>query len=310
MRRLTILTSLLLALTLAVACGGGGDDGDSVDDGATSEPTASSEVSFEGVQPVGANSELVVGENRFNLGLLTADNKYINGPDIDELTLRFYFGGEPRDEQPARFVWATEGESGIFVANTTFDQAGEWEVEPLLTANGEAVDIARGRFTVLADGSAPTIGDAAPPTENATASSEPNMAKLTTDPEPNDAFYEMTVAQALEDGKPFVVVFATPAFCQTRFCGPILDNVKAVQPDFADRANFIHIEPYNLNDDGSLATDEQGFPVAAPPTQEWGLRREPWIFVVDTQGNVSARFEGAVDKAELSAAIEAAGAAA
>lgn len=307
MRRLTILISLALALTLAAACGGGDDNGSG--DDTTPQPTTAEALDPANVIPVGADSELVVGANRFDLGLLTTDRKYITGPQVEKLVLRFSFGGDVKDEQPARFIWSTPDVAGIFAVNTTFDQAGAWEVAPLLTVGGEETALETLPFQVFADGQAPTIGDPAPPTENLTATTAPTRAALTTDPEPNDAFYQMTVAQALQDGKPFVVVFATPAFCRTRFCGPILENVKAVLPEFAGRANFIHIEPYNLKDDGSLATDEQGFPVAAPPTEEWGLQREPWVFVVDTQGKISARFEGAIAPDELRAALEAAGAA-
>jgi hypothetical protein len=116
----------------------------------------------------------------------------------------------------------------------------------------------------------------------------------------------MTVTQALAAHKPFVVVFATPAFCQSRLCGPELDNVKAIQPDFAGRVNFIHIEPYDLDQSGSLVTAPDGGPKTAQSTIDWNLLSEPWVFIVGADGKISDRFEGSASPDELRQAIQAA----
>jgi hypothetical protein len=38
---------------------------------------------------------------------------------------------------------------------------------------------------------------------------------------------------------------------------------------------------------------------------EWGLTSEPWVFVVDSAGNVSAKFEIFLSEDELRAALDA-----
>ena len=60
----------------------------------------------------------------------------------------------------------------------------------------------------------------------------------------------MTVAEAIDTKKPTLIAFATPAFCQTRFCGPVIEEVVApLAKDYRGRANFVHIEPYRLVDE-------------------------------------------------------------
>ena len=54
------------------------------------------------------------------------------------------------------------------------------------------------------------------------------------------------MADALAAGRPFVLVFATPLFCSSRTCGPTLDNVKGIAAPYKDRIDFIHVEPYKL----------------------------------------------------------------
>jgi len=71
-----------------------------------------------------------------------------------------------------------------------------------------------------------------------------------------------------------------------------------VAPDFP-LVNFIHVEIYENLD---ATTREELWVVEA--VDVWRLPSEPWVFVVDATGTIAARFEGAVDPAELRAALE------
>ena len=102
------------------------------------------------------------------------------------------------------------------------------------------------------------------------------------------------------------MIFATPAFCTSRFCGPVLDNVKEVQRDFADTVTFIHIEPFELDDEGLQRMADDGSLVVSMTTLEWNLQTEPWVFILDANGIVSSRIEQAASPQELTAIIEAA----
>ena len=286
MRRIALLATTLIALSLALAaCGGSSGSG-----------------SQSKITPLAGNSELVIGPNRFAIGLVNEANERIleSGSSVH---LQFFDpDGALASEHDAKFVWAIPGETGFWATDVSFDRAGNWRFEVTVSSDGKDATAAV-TFNVVDRAFAPKIGDPAPPADNLTLAQESNMKRLSTDPQPNNDFYQMTVTQALEARKPFVVVFATPLFCTSQFCGPVLNNVKAVAPEFAGKVNFIHIEPYDLAADGTLVTDTQGAPVVAAPTVQWNLQTEPWVFVVGADGKVAARFESAVSSDEVLTAI-------
>jgi hypothetical protein len=142
-------------------------------------------------------------------------------------------------------------------------------------------------------------GEQAPASVTRVSADFPDLGLISTDPHPDPAMYEVSVADALGSGTPTVVVFATPGFCASATCGPLLDQVKALQGDYPG-VEFIHVEIY---EDLSVTDPEELTPVAA--VAEWGLPSEPWVFVVDGSGMVTASFEGAARDEELSAAIAA-----
>jgi hypothetical protein len=109
----------------------------------------------------------------------------------------------------------------------------------------------------------------------------------------------LTVADVLMAHRPFVVAFSTPLFCQSRMCGPVTDVVAQAYERHRSRAEFIHIEPFDLP-----TARTQGRLALTPVAQEWRLPSEPWVFVVGADGKVAARFEGLVTLEELSAAVE------
>ena len=103
-----------------------------------------------------------------------------------------------------------------------------------------------------------------------------------------------------------MLVFATPAFCTSLTCGPTLDVIKSAATPFKGRMDFIHVEPYELEmADGQLrpVLNPQNLPISVAATMEWGLPTEPYVFVVDANGNVSAKFEGIAAADELAAAF-------
>jgi hypothetical protein len=289
MRSFALIAVAGLMLGLAVACGG--DEKDTTPS-ETAGPTAVSGK----FNPRPGNSELVVGPNRVAIAVTNEQNEPLLGGPENSVQVAFD-GGESEE---AAFVEAIPDTSGFWVLRHTFDAAGQLPAVITVTSGDNTQDITV-TFEIQATSETPMIGASAPPTDNPTLASQPNTKQLTTDTDPNDAFYQLTVTEALAAQKPFVVVFATPAFCQTALCGPVLENVKAVQPEFADSVNFIHIEPYALDAEGGLA---EGQLTATQSTNDWHLRFEPWIFVVGADGKISDRFEGSASPEELRASIQ------
>jgi len=295
MRHYTMLAALFLALgLLGAACGGSSNSVVVIDGNGTPSRTTSNEKFI----PRPGNTELVVGPNRIAIGVVNEQNEPLLGDPGNSVQLQF--GDDPPEN--ATFVEAIPDASGFWVLRHTFEKAGE-EPAVVTIAKGDNKQELEVRFNVLASGTTPMVGANAPPTNNPTLTSQPNKKEITTDSKPNDAFYQMTVTQALAAQKPFVIVFATPAFCQTALCGPVLENVKAVQPEFAGTVNFIHIEPYVLDANGGLANGQLA---ATQSTTDWNLQTEPWIFVVGSDGKITDRFEGSASPDELRQSIQAA----
>jgi len=117
---------------------------------------------------------------------------------------------------------------------------------------------------------------------------------VSTNPDPQ--LYRMSVKDAVTKKKPFVVVFATPKYCTSRTCGPVVDVVSAVRKKHAKSGiEFIHAEIYQDND-----------PTKGENTwvREWKLPSEPWTFLVGSDGTIKSRFEGTVSANELDAAVK------
>ena len=121
------------------------------------------------------------------------------------------------------------------------------------------------------------------------------LAPLTTATHPDRQLYTTSVSQALAAHVPFVLTFATPKFCTSRTCGPVVDVVSHVRKQLADTdVRFIHVEVFSGNDPA------RGY---NRWMRQWGLQSEPWSFLVGRDGRIKAKFEGPVSVRELHAAV-------
>lgn len=260
--------------------------------------------------PVPVSTELAVGENRFLLNLLDASNEPLAAPDRS-VEMRFFDLAAdaeiPATTAQGAFLETAEGLPGLYRADVRFPCWGEWGVEVVAREADGTERTGRAIFPVRPRTTTPVIGGEAPASETPTADSAEEIAAISTDDDPDPDFYTTSVEQALTAGEPFLVIFSTPAFCRTRTCGPALDIVKSVAPDYADDVTFIHVEPYELAmADGRLqpVLSEQNLPVPVPAVTEWGLPTEPYIFVVDGEGLVRAKMEGVASADEIRAALD------
>jgi hypothetical protein len=129
----------------------------------------------------------------------------------------------------------------------------------------------------------PRPGDRAPLIRTPTAKSVGGDLDRLTTRIPPDTMNKVDYAEVL--GKePILLLFATPKFCQSRVCGPVVDVAQQAQHEFEGKANFIHMEIYNDND------PSQG---VRPQVRRFHLPTEPWLFAINREGIVSAAIEGA-----------------
>lgn len=273
MRRATAL--LIVALALA-ACG----------DDAAAGPFP------EGAFAFSASSNLAVGRERLLVAVSTPQGSRLAAPTIP-VTISVWLEGreDQSQELPGEFIWAVPDVSGLYKANFEFDQPGLWDVRVTPVGSDPLADFT---VEVSADATTPGVGDPAPQSDTPVVADHP-IAEISTDPTPDLRFYQLSLKDAVISGQPTVVVFATPRFCQTAICGPTLDRVKEIADAHPD-VNFVHVEVYtNLDDPANLQV--------VPAVVEWGLPTEPWVFVVDAAGIVTARFEGVVTPEEITAAL-------
>jgi len=299
---------LFLTMTVAAAaCAGGG-----VTPPASSVPRSPAASGGPEILPLIISSELTKGPTRLLFSLTDRANALIAAPDV-KVHLKFYDVDTATDtvvfESDARFLWAIDGQRGLYATDVTYPDAGRWGTRFTATLPDGSTKTVRADYDVVEAGSTIAIGAKAPSIETPTISSVGgDLRAVTTDKKPAERFYSTSVAAALAAGKPFVLVFATPAFCETAICGPTLDTVKAVARDYP-KLTFINVEPYQMRfENGSLqpALDASGQLRAAAWTEAFGLNTEPWVFVVGADGAVRAKFEAVVGGDELRAALDAA----
>ena len=185
------------------------------------------------------------------------------------------------------------GVTHLYVAHVRIDRPGTYWVlaEPV---GGRRIQ-ALGNLEVEEETSAPAIGAKAFPSRTPTLESESDVAELTTRDPPDYELLRHSVADSLAAHKPFVVTFATPKFCTSRTCGPVVDVVEAVRKRFAlTDIRFIHVEVYEGNNP-ALGSNRW--------FKEWRLTNEPWTFLVGRDGRVKERFAGSFSVTELTAAV-------
>ena len=135
--------------------------------------------------------------------------------------------------------------AGFYVVEQVkFDVPGVWEARFTVEGpRGHRIEVLPLAFAVQSATSAPGVGDTVPASRNPTSRDVEDLWEITThDPAVPD-FYHSTVAEALEQHRPILVVFSTPTFCISRVCGPVTDVVAALHKRYAERPAFIHVEP-------------------------------------------------------------------
>ena len=312
----------LVLTTLLAACGGGGD-GEGADGGGdppiaqkTDFPAASGRKLTElrkglGPGPVLAATVSVLnpGENRYGFALFDRARKQIRAESA-----AIYLA--PSGGGPAQGPFFARNESlavdppyqsqtvksdpdtarSIYVADVRFRQAGNYEVMGVVKLDGRLVAADPVAARVSREDPVPDVGARAPRIDTPTVESVGGDVGSIDTRVPPGTMHEHNFADVL--GKqPALLLFATPALCQSRVCGPVVDIAEQVKATHDGDTAFIHMEIYN---DNQL---EKGF---RPQVGAYRLPTEPWAFAIRRDGRIAARLEGAYSERELREAVEAA----
>ncbi len=171
----------------------------------------------------------------------------------------------------------------VYSAQLNLPSEGEWLIAAILKEDGELKGTLLPKAAVGEFKKIPEVGRKAPKIHTPTAQDvDGDLSKITTRIPP-DTQNKVDYADAL--GKePIVLLFATPEFCQSRVCGPVVDVAEQAKQEYGDKAAFIHMEIYNDNDPG------QG---VRPQARAFHLPNEPYLFAIDRRGVVRDTVEGA-----------------
>jgi hypothetical protein len=319
-RAAPLFAAVILVATAAIA-GCGGDDETSSE--TQPAPEASAFPSPEGRSidelmaeyPVDDNlviapsaTAYTLGENRFGFGVFTVDHTQIGDAEV-ALYAAPASGGAAEGPYPARVesletdaAFTAQTTSGdpdaakdVYVTDVDLDKPGEWRLIALVRNDDGDFSSATlaGPVVVRRTDPVPAVGEKAPVIHTPTVDEVGNVEQIDTRIPP-DTMHNVDFADVVGE-KPVVLLFATPALCQSRVCGPVVDIAEQAKNERPDDAAYIHMEIWNENN------PQAG---ARPQVRAYHLRTEPWLFVIDEQGRVSTRIEGAFSAGELNQALD------
>ena len=315
-----------LAALVALACSGGDDGTEQPTPAPTTEespasaqlgdPSDESEppvglelikgpLSEDGLQAIFATPDLGTGKHRVAFAL-TSRTGLIDTPTA---TVQSFYDPDPEAElsgEPVQTALATFRpfplvERGLYSTHLKFDRTGMWAIRATVFGEDGSPLRASLFFEVPERTRAPAVGDTAPKSESRTAADVERLSQLTTGSMQDPDLYRLTIADAVDSGLPTVIVMASPAFCTNAVCGPQVEVLQELKDEFAEQANFIHVDYYDNPEEiqGDLTRA-----VVSPIAKEWGLPSTEWSFVVDREGIVSGRFEGFTALEELRQALQ------
>ncbi len=185
--------------------------------------------------------------------------------------------------------------SVVYTTELDFPSDGEWRIAALIKQDGEIKGTLLPSAVVGEFDSIPRPGEKAPPIHTPTAEDVGGDLEQITTRIPPDTQNRVDYADAL--GKePIVLLFATPQFCLSRVCGPVVDVAEQVKEEYGDEAAFIHMEIWKDNDPSTKRVRSQ--------VHAFNLPNEPWLFTVDRQGDISSTIQGAFGADALTAAVK------
>ena len=320
------LTVLAVALMLA-ACGdddggGSGSGGDARLRGAIASAKQVSKDDFpavggrslqqvaNGVRPVQAGlatAQFVRGRNRLAFGVIDKQNRFIYGKSAvyiargpSERAIGPY--PAPADplvvEPPFRSKGAaleSNAIAAIYETEVELPGQGKWAVL-VVTKTPRGLVGGAANINVVPGEQIPAVGDRPPRISTDTVASAAGDVGSIDTREPPDDMHEDDFKDVIGK-RPVALLFATPALCHSRVCGPVTDIAAQLQKEYGDQMTFIHQEVYVDND------LNKGL---RPQLRTFWLKTEPWLFTFTREGRVAARLEGSFGNRSFERAVKAA----
>ena len=233
-----------------------------------------------------------IGDLPVALYVATADGRDVRGPfhaDYHSLEVSSRY----RSQTVARDPDAAET---IYVAHVDFPAPGRYSVVGVVQLDQRLVGAMPITVTVRSRTRPPDVGAPAPRVHTPTTASVHGRLSLIDTRSPPDSMHADDLADVVGH-RPVMLLFATPALCRSRICGPVVDELSELKGRRGRDAAFIHMEIYRNNDPRQGERSE---------VRAYALPSEPWLFAIDRNGRIAARIEGAFSEREASDALDAA----
>lgn len=258
----------------------------------------------ERVELLPGRGSLATGGDLFTFGLLVPPNTFIQdgaptvweavdreGPSLGPFPATWYrFTGYrlTHDRTPHTYL------PGFYAAQVETPRSGRWDVAVVLDT-GDRRGYGIGRIRVE-DHPVAAVGTRATSVPTPVATTPQELAHICSR-EPPCPMHVISLDDALDSGRPTVLVFSAPLLCDSRMCGTVTDEVLLVRRGTPrGAANFVHVDIYP-----PPHTDETN---PAEPFVDWGFTSDPWTIVIDGDGIIRGRFEGPVVAPLVSRALQ------
>lgn len=267
---------------------------------------AADDVAGTGLDVILDSTQHWVGTNDVLLSVYDAATGVSLADGGEAISLRFRGpDGRGFTSTPAIERFATYGRR-LYRARVPLDRVGAWTIEAAADVDGAAA-YGTGQLDVAPDDGTPALGTRVPGGATPTMRDAHSlMHHISSDPEPLTAFYTWTLDAALAQNQPTVFVLDSYAFRPNAACGGALGILHEVFIDYP-ALTVIHAEPWHMAvgpDGNMLELDPPGGPaVLTDYSEAWGIKEPPWVFVIDREGRLQAKFTGVIGSDELRAAI-------
>jgi len=205
--------------------------------------------------------------------------------------------GEPVEATPVRPPGV---KAFSYVATLAIPIPGAWRIE-VVAPQGGVARVGSVVLDALDPGTTAALGRQAPGIRTPNLADVGGIARaITTDPAPDLRLSRASTVDALAAHQPFVLVVDSSRFRVSPACGRAIVMARYLLDRWRDVA-FIHLEPYRYSVvadtavlDGTLEAPTLTDPAAAWGVggDPWGPRSMPWVFVVDGNGVIRARYQG------------------
>src|SRR6266576_1559073 len=166
---------------------------------------------------------------------------------------------------------------GVYEFDGTFDAAGVWQADVGFDVEGSPQPLS---------------------TQNLTMSSHVDPAAIDSRaqggaPVPDPELHRATIAGAIAAHRAALVLFATPVYCQSQFCGPSTDALERIAKTGPKDADYIHVEIYANYDKHQINH----------AAAQWLLRNgdltEPWLYLIAPNGMIADRWGPLFDPSQV-----------